>query len=75
MSYEPKAYHGRITFFLREEFSDVHKKVLGEWYDLSAGGTDIRFVPGNINTMWEEPHVQIFTEQLKACLDEAQTEA
>jgi thioesterase domain-containing protein len=72
MSYEPEAYHGRITCFLREEFSHNHKEVLGDWYDLAVGGLDVRFVPGNIFTMWREPHVQILAEQLTACLNEAQ---
>jgi thioesterase domain-containing protein/acyl carrier protein len=72
MSYEPEAYQGRITCFLREKFSHNHKKVIGDWYDLAVGGLDARFVPGNAINMWREPHVQILAEQLTACLDEAQ---
>ena len=72
MKYEPEAYHGRITSFLREEFSDDHKKGLGDWYDLAVGGLDVQFVPGNIFTMWREPHIQILSEKLTACLNEAQ---
>jgi thioesterase domain-containing protein len=70
-SYTPRAYQGRMTCFLREEFSHNHKKVIGDWYDLAVGGLEVRFVPGNIFTMWKEPHVQILAEKLTACLNEA----
>jgi len=72
-SYTPRAYQGRITCFLSDEFSLNYKKSLQDWYELASGGIDIRFVPGTINTMWQEPHVQVLAEQLKACLEEAQT--
>ena len=71
-SYTPKAYRGRITYFLREEFSRNPQKGIGDWYDIAVGGLDVRLVPGTINSMWWEPHVQILAEQLKACLDETQ---
>lgn len=72
LSYTPKAYRGRITYFLREEFSRDPQKGIGDWYDIAVGGLDVRLVPGTINSMWWEPHVQILAEQLKACLGEAQ---
>ncbi|MDC3237176.1 amino acid adenylation domain-containing protein [bacterium] len=68
----PQAYHGRITCFLREEFSHDHKKAIGDWYEIAVGGLDVRFVPGTILSMWQEPHVQILAEKLIACLNEAQ---
>jgi aspartate racemase len=74
-SYKPKTYRGRITYFIREEFSNDHKRAFGEWYDLAVGGIDIRFVPGTIVSMWQEPHVKILADQLRACLDEAQTDS
>jgi hypothetical protein len=74
MSYEPKPYQGRITCLLRDEFSHNQKRGIGDWYDIAVGGLDVRFVPGNIFTMWEEPHVQILADQLQVCLDEALTD-
>ena len=74
-NYHPKTYHGRITYFLREEVSHDHKKAFSEWYDLAAGGLDIQFVPGTIVSMWREPHVRKLAEQLKACLEAAQTDS
>jgi len=68
----PQAYHGRITCFLREELSHDHKKAIGDWYEIAVGGLDVRFVPGTILSMWQEPHVQILAEKLIACLNEAQ---
>jgi thioesterase domain-containing protein len=71
MSYEPKPYQGRITCFLRDEFYNNRRKGIGDWSDIAVGGLDVRFVPGNIFTMWKEPHVQVLAEQLQVCLDEA----
>jgi amino acid adenylation domain-containing protein len=71
-SYTPRAYQGRITCLIRDEFSHNYKKGLHDWYELAAGELDIEFVPGNNWTMWQEPHVQILAEKLTACLNEAQ---
>ena len=70
--YKPEAYHGRITCIVLDEYESNPQKGLGDWQSLSVGGLDVRFVPGNIFTMWEEPHVQILAEKLTACLNEAQ---
>jgi thioesterase domain-containing protein len=75
MRYEPEAYQGRITCFLRDEFSHNPKKGIGDWSDIAVGGLDVRFVPGNIYSMWQEPHVQILADQLQVCLDEALTDS
>jgi thioesterase domain-containing protein/acyl carrier protein len=72
LSYAPQAYHGRITCFLRKEYSHNHKKVIGGWPEIADGGLDVRFVPGTILSMWQEPRVQILAEKLTACLNEAQ---
>ena len=74
LDYVPQVYPDRITCFLREEFSGDPRKRIGDWYDLAAGGLDVRVITGNHGTMWKEPHVQVQAEQLKVCLDEAQME-
>jgi thioesterase domain-containing protein len=74
MSYEPEAYQGRITCLLRDEFSHNPEKGIGDWSDIAVGGLDVRFVPGNIFTMWKQPHVQVLADQLQVCLDEALTD-
>jgi amino acid adenylation domain-containing protein len=72
LSYVPQTYHGRITCFLLEKFSRNYKEAIGDWYKIADGGLDVRFVPGTILSMWQEPRVQILAEQLKASLDDAQ---
>jgi amino acid adenylation domain-containing protein len=74
-NYEPKAYQGRITCFLHDDFPRIPKKGIGDWYDLAVNEPDVRFVPGNIFSMWEKPHVQTLADQLKASLDEALTDS
>jgi thioesterase domain-containing protein len=74
MRYQPKPYQGRITCLLRDEFSQNQKRGIGDWYHIAVGGLDVRFVPGDIFTMWKEPHVQILADQLQVCLDEALTD-
>jgi thioesterase domain-containing protein len=75
VSYEPEAYHGRITCLVHEEYFPIYRKVIDDWRDLAVGGLDVRLVPGNTSTMWREPHVQILAEQLKVSLDEALTDS
>ena len=72
LSYVPQIYNGRSTCLLLEKFSRNYKKVIGDWYEIADGGLDVRFVPGTILSMWQEPHVQILAEKLTACLKEAQ---
>jgi len=74
MNHEPDAYQGRISCILRDEFAHNPKKGIGDWSDIAVGGLDVRFVPGDIFTMWKEPHVQILADQLQVCLDEALTD-
>ena len=71
LSYTPEVYHGRICCILRDEFANTPQNGIGDWHSLSAGGLEVRFVPGNIMSMWREPHVKILAEQLASCLDEA----
>jgi thioesterase domain-containing protein len=72
LSYTPKAYHGRFTCILRDEFARKPQKGIGDWYGIAVDEIDIRFVPGNAYSMWHEPHVKILAEKLTACLNEAQ---
>jgi hypothetical protein len=75
LNYTPQVYPGRITCFLCEKFSGNSQKRISYWHDLAGGGLDVRIVPGTIEDIWRarEPYAQILAEQLKACLEEAQT--
>ena len=73
-NYRPRVYPGRLTLFRArmQPFFSLHAPDKG-WGRLAAGGLDIRIVPGNHLGMLQEPHVRVLAEQLKACLDRAQT--
>ncbi|MBC8229645.1 amino acid adenylation domain-containing protein [bacterium] len=76
-SYVPQVYPGRITYFLAEKrqgFSGSPQTRIGAWYELAAGGLDVRVVPGDHLGMLKEPHVRVLAEQLRACLDEARAD-
>lgn len=76
-SYVPQVYPGRITYFLAEKrqgFSGTPRTRIGAWYELAAGGLDVRVVPGDHLGMLKEPHVRVMAEQLRSCLDEAQAD-
>jgi hypothetical protein len=73
VSYQPEAYHGRITCLVNEDYFRHYKKIIDDWRDLAIGGLDVRLVSGNSFTMWWEPHVQKLADQLKVSLDEALT--
>ena len=79
LDYEPEVYPGRMTYFLREEFSNNPQIRTGAWGELAGGGLDIRIIPGDRNmgdhgNIFRKPHVRVLAQQLKACLDKAQAE-
>jgi thioesterase domain-containing protein len=41
------------------------------WARLAKGGVDVYFVPGNHDTMVEEPNVETVAARLRACLDQS----
>jgi thioesterase domain-containing protein len=71
-NYAPHIYPGRLTLFgarMQPIFSS-HRRDKG-WSALAAGGLEIRTVPGNHLAMLQEPHVKAFAEELRDCLDKA----
>lgn len=77
------AYPTTIAFFqasegykdsiVSEEFTEIVQDSTWGWSRFSAGVPKIYKVPGDHMTMMAKPHVQILGEQLRACLDEAQS--
>ena len=43
------------------------------WGELVEGEVEIRVIPGDHNSMWQEPNVHILAEKLSDCLQEAHT--
>ena len=70
--YKIQVYPGQVTLFrASEQFAKTqHSRDLG-WSDLAGGGVEIRDVPGDHLSMFQEPFVEVVTEKLKACIDRA----
>jgi amino acid adenylation domain-containing protein len=65
--YVPQVYPGALTFFCAEGEVSVEESITG-WQRLAAGGVKVIYVPGDHQTMIQEPHVQQLAAQLTACL-------
>jgi amino acid adenylation domain-containing protein len=73
--YTPQPYKGRITLLLaraRPLFSS-YEPDLG-WGKYALGGVDVAWVPGNHNSILQEPFVAALAEQLKSRLDREETQ-
>ncbi len=71
--YVPRVYPGRVTLFrarARDLFTPACEADLG-WGTVAGEGVEIEMIPGNHGTLFDPPHVQIFAERLRACLDKA----
>jgi thioesterase domain-containing protein len=71
LCYVPGAYAGRLTLFraavpqwVGTDFSDP---TMG-WGQLAAGGVEVRPVPGDHLSLFDEPHVGALALSLRACL-------
>ncbi|BAY48760.1 condensation domain-containing protein [Scytonema sp. HK-05] len=83
--YTPKVYPGRVTLFRASEPSTFSKLYLPTpkdwssrdpqhgWSGLASEGLEIHDVPGDHFSLFQEPHVQVLAQKLKACLNQAQT--
>ncbi|MGH7773246.1 MAG: amino acid adenylation domain-containing protein, partial [Candidatus Binatia bacterium] len=66
--YVPQVLASRVTLFVGEKFRD-HRF---PWERLAAGGSETHEVPGNHTEVINEPHIQVWAEQLRALLQKAQ---
>ncbi|WP_353931424.1 non-ribosomal peptide synthase/polyketide synthase [Okeanomitos corallinicola TIOX110] len=81
VEYVPQDFHPLpITLFRASEFVSAEQQTalppefledvsLG-WNPFSSEPVDVEFVPGNHVTMMTQPHVQVFAERLKSCLQQ-----
>jgi amino acid adenylation domain-containing protein len=80
--YMPQSvYPAQITLFKASEIdavSDANSETLDEpglgWDKFSAQPLDIHLVPGDHNTMLNEPHVQVLAQQLRICIERSQAD-
>jgi amino acid adenylation domain-containing protein len=68
-AYQPQTYAGKATIF----WSEYQDPYINEYPDLGwgnfiTGGVDVQRVPGNHNTLIEEPHIQVLIEKLRVCV-------
>ncbi|MBC1218436.1 amino acid adenylation domain-containing protein [Nostoc sp. UCD121] len=73
LNYVPQAYSKQINLFRTNVQSSIAKEdpSMG-WDQLTVGGTEIHYIPGNHLTMLRKPHIQILAAQLRACIEKAQ---
>lgn len=74
LAYAPRVYPGKVTLFCCTPqpagyYSDPNQG----WAGLAANGLEVYAVKGSHHNMLEEPFVGAIAEQLKACLEQAQT--
>jgi thioesterase domain-containing protein/acyl carrier protein len=69
--YIPKPYGGQVLFFrATKSYPDCYIDFPEEeWKQLVKGKLEIVDVPGNHNSILEEPHVQILAEKIKSQID------
>jgi aspartate racemase len=70
--YALQVYPGKVTLFRASDQAVRYDQVsdLG-WSAMAVGGVEIHQVPGDHLGMFQEPHVQMLAEKLRACIDKA----
>ncbi len=71
--YVPRRYPEGVTFFSAVEEVSALENEFG-WQTLATGGVEVISVPGNHQSMIEEPHVQGLAEQLQLRLTQTRTQ-
>ncbi|MBD1892511.1 non-ribosomal peptide synthetase [Coleofasciculus sp. FACHB-SPT9] len=73
LSYVPQVYPSKITLLKNSEQNiAANQDPSMGWGELAGGGVEIYNIPGNHLTMLKKPHVQVLTEQLRTCIENAQ---
>jgi len=69
-AYSLQVYPGKVTLFRASDQAVTYDQIsdLG-WSALAVGGLEIHEVPGDHLDMFQEPHVQMLAEKLRACID------
>lgn len=73
MAHRAKPYRGRVTLFRTggHQFICSYDPEFG-WGEYAQGGVAVRIVPGEHESILEEPHVSAVAKELRACLQVAQ---
>ena len=72
MNYRAKPWPGRVTVFRASIQRDTRlPRDLG-WTPLAEGGVEVCDLPGDHDSIFQEPNIQIFAEQLRARLERSE---
>jgi len=73
-SYEPRPYQGPVALIrVSKQPLGIHPDPTLGWSELLKGSLELHEVPGYRSWLLQEPRVRILAEQLRACLDRAQS--
>jgi thioesterase domain-containing protein/acyl carrier protein len=74
--YKPQLYHGRpVLFVVNNPEEPVAPGSQYGWEGLTTGGVEIIEVPGDHETMLDEPHASVLATRLRDCLSRAERAA
>ena len=68
--YDPPPYTGRLTIFQSiERPRGRHWDLHAGWRHLTGGPVEVYDIPGDHESMLQEPHVRIFASRMRECLE------
>jgi hypothetical protein len=67
--YAVRTYPGCVSLFVPR---DAAENPISDWKGLATGAIEIHEIPDGHEAILKEPHVQVWAEKLKACLNTAQ---
>jgi amino acid adenylation domain-containing protein len=74
VSYQPRAYPGRITLLRARTLAVMTRQPADKWWGgLAAGGVDLRVIKGDHATILREPRVQLLADEVAKVLAAAQS--
>ncbi|MCU1260534.1 MAG: non-ribosomal peptide synthase, partial [Bryobacterales bacterium] len=70
LNYVPKKYAGNITLFMARDQHNDNARVVDQlgWAGWAEQGVEVIDVPGDHNSLLQEPHVKVLTEEMTKCL-------
>jgi thioesterase domain-containing protein len=68
-AYRPQPYDGTVVLFWGTEGSLEAEDTRLCWDQVATGGLEVHIVPGDHNSLREEPHVRVLAAKLRRCLD------
>jgi thioesterase domain-containing protein len=67
LAYIPQEYPGRVTLFVSsEQFKQSYEESDLGWGAVAGGGLELCLVPGNHQSIWDEPLISNLAKELKA---------